>query len=104
MWPGNEYAYSGIKPTYQKAWNYNVTWDKRVDGAIEWILNPNKPANLVLLYIEEPDYHGHSFGVNSPKFTNELKLMDNITKYIMDRLINFVSCLSPVFHTIKRNR
>ncbi|KAK6624257.1 hypothetical protein RUM44_011116 [Polyplax serrata] len=86
MWPGNEYAYSGIKPTYQKAWNYNVTWDKRVDGAIEWILNPNKPANLVLLYIEEPDYHGHSFGVNSPKFTNELKLMDNITKYIMDSL------------------
>ena len=85
MWPGNEFEYSGVKPTYFKAWNYNVTWEKRIDEVMEWILNPQKPANLIMLYIEEPDYHGHSFGIDSSKFIDELKLMDEITKYLLEK-------------------
>lgn len=83
MWPGNEYKYNGIAPTYQKVWDSSESWEKRIDVAIDWILNPDKPANLVLLYIEEPDYHGHCFGVESPDFLNELSQINNITKYIL---------------------
>jgi hypothetical protein len=30
-----------------------------VDMVIDWLVHPKKPANLVMLYFEEPDTHAH---------------------------------------------
>lgn len=53
---------------------------------ISWITSKTKPANLVMLYIEEPDLHGHIFGPNSPVVYNLLEKLDNITEYLYKKL------------------
>lgn len=50
--------------------------------AISWITDPHKPANLVMLYFEEPDTHGHAFGPNSQTVKNLILKLDNITGYL----------------------
>lgn len=85
MWPGNEFNYTGIRPTHQREWKKTVRWEERIDGAIEWILHPDKPANLVLLYIEEPDAHGHAFGPESNETQKELNLIDSATEYLLKK-------------------
>lgn len=85
MWPGNDFKYAGKSPTYQRTWNPKVKWEERVDGVIQWLLHPQKPANLVLLYIEEPDAHAHAFGPESDQIMKELHLMDSITKYLLEK-------------------
>lgn len=85
MWPGNNFEYAGRTPTHQRTFNHNVKWEERVDGVIDWLLHPKKPANLVLLYIEEPDAHAHAFGPESEQIAKELTSIDDITKYLLDK-------------------
>lgn len=33
---------------------------------MSWFTDKKTPANLVMLYIEEPDSHGHVYGPDSP--------------------------------------
>lgn len=42
-----------------------------------------------MLYIEDPDYHGHIIGINSPEFDEILKKLDNITRYIHDKIDHY---------------
>lgn len=42
-----------------------------------------------ILYIEEPDYHGHAVGINSPEFNEILKKLDNITRYMHDKIDHY---------------
>jgi len=41
------------------------------------------------LYIEDPDYHGHVIGINSPEFNEILQKLDNITKYMHDKIDHY---------------
>ncbi|KAL0279525.1 UNVERIFIED_CONTAM: hypothetical protein PYX00_001062 [Menopon gallinae] len=86
MWPGNEFNYTGVFPTYQKAFDRDFAYTKRVDEVLKWILNPEKPANLVVLYIEEPDVSEHNYGPDSETNLKILKQMDDTTTYLMKRL------------------
>lgn len=45
-------------------------------------MDPFKPANLVMLYIEEPDTHGHALGTNSEVVKNIIRKLDNVTEYL----------------------
>lgn len=57
-----------------------------MDKLISWFTHPTTPINLGVLYIEEPDTHGHSLGINSPSFNKILQKLDSLTKYIYDKL------------------
>ncbi|XP_065160504.1 bis(5'-adenosyl)-triphosphatase enpp4-like isoform X2 [Atheta coriaria] len=87
MWPGAKYLYNNKNITYIQDWDIDADWYKRVDTIISWIKNPTKPANLVMLYFEEPDTHGHVYGPESDTVFNLLKRLDNITRYIDDQLL-----------------
>lgn len=39
-----------------------------------------------MLYIEEPDFHAHGIGINNARFNEVLKKVDEITKYLHDKL------------------
>lgn len=90
MWPGNEYNYTGIFPTYQKKFDLNFPYKDRVDEVLKWILNPEKPANLVVLYIEEPDTTEHNYGPESETNLKKLKQMDDTTAYLMKRYFTHI--------------
>nr|CAH7712172.1 unnamed protein product [Callosobruchus chinensis] len=86
MWPGAYYAYQGKNITYRQDFDEKMDWNKRVDMVISWITDRKKPANLVMLYIEQPDTYGHIFGANAPQFKEMLRKLDNVTKYLQDQL------------------
>ncbi|XP_057671675.1 bis(5'-adenosyl)-triphosphatase enpp4-like [Diorhabda carinulata] len=89
MWPGAIFPYQGKNITYREKFNPKLDWFQRVDKVISWLLDPLKPANLVMLYIEEPDTHGHVYGPNSPQVKDLLVKLDNITAYLEEQLIKY---------------
>ncbi|KAL0102054.1 hypothetical protein PUN28_018535 [Cardiocondyla obscurior] len=86
MWPGSAFEYQGISPTFAQAFNDTISWEKRVDDLLSWFVHPTNPINLGILYIEDPDYHGHVIGINSPEFNEILKKLDNITRYMHHKI------------------
>lgn len=86
MWPGSVFEYHGIAPTYAKAFNKTISWEERVSTLISWFNHPTHPINLGMLYIEEPDYHGHAIGINNLSFNKILEKLDKLTQYLHTKL------------------
>jgi ectonucleotide pyrophosphatase/phosphodiesterase family protein 5 len=86
MWPGGCYPYQGKNVTHCQNYNPHFDWFKRVDMVIDWLVHPKKPANLVMLYFEEPDTHAHIFGLDSNIVDNLIQKLDNITFYLEQQL------------------
>ncbi|KAK4873421.1 hypothetical protein RN001_015450 [Aquatica leii] len=87
MWPGASFEYQGKEPTYLQKFEPESNWFKRVDTVLSWIEDPKKPANLVMLYFEEPDVHGHAYGIKSTQVQDMIQRLDNISMYLHERLV-----------------
>lgn len=89
QWPGSEFPYSTrqINCSFTNTFNvsYPSPWEERVDTAMTWF---NEGANLVMLYIEEPDKTGHMVGVRSTREQQVLLQLDSLTKYIERQIID----------------
>ncbi|XP_058804211.1 bis(5'-adenosyl)-triphosphatase ENPP4-like isoform X2 [Phymastichus coffea] len=94
MWPGGDYEYDGKKTIFHQSWNTSIPWKNRIDDIISWFNHPKTPINFGMLYIEEPDFHGHGIGINNPRFNEILKKLDEITKYLHQKLKQ--NCLTDV--------
>lgn len=86
MWPGSDYEYDDIACTHSRHYNPSENYRDRVDEIISWILDDEKPANLVMFYIEEPDTHSHAFGPESKTITDLVEKLNNVTEYLHQRL------------------
>lgn len=53
---------------------------------MSWFDHPTTPINLGMLYIEEPDYTSHALGINNDRFNELLKKVDELTKYLHDKI------------------
>lgn len=91
MWPGSNFPYTKERTncTYAKPFNITLPWNDRVDTAFQWIRDPKKPANLVMLYIEEPDYYGHIYSPDSDRVAQLVVKLNDLTRYIYDRIREF---------------
>lgn len=69
-----------------QAFNRTIDFEQRINTLISWFTHPKTPINFGMLYIEEPDYHGHAIGINNDDFNDILKKLDNLTKYLHDQL------------------
>lgn len=65
MWTGSNFDYNGTKCTFIQEFNPDIKLEDRVDTALSWFLDKKTPANLVMLYLDEPDEHGHAYGPES---------------------------------------
>lgn len=67
MWPGSNFPYNRNETqcTFTKPYDTETNWIEKVDIVMEWLTDPVKPVNLVMLYFDEPDYHGHVFSPDS---------------------------------------
>ncbi|XP_074594897.1 bis(5'-adenosyl)-triphosphatase enpp4-like [Brevipalpus obovatus] len=75
-WPGSASPYKGQKAHYDIAFEKLPKWpeysqftQKHMDMVISWLKSPEKPANMIALYITEPDRTAHNY---SP-FSREVK-------------------------------
>ncbi|KAL1139516.1 hypothetical protein AAG570_006499 [Ranatra chinensis] len=90
MWAGSDFEYGGVNATFTKSYKKSVDWRERVDTVIGWLGHPETPANLVMMYFEQPDAEEHVYGPESPsgQTNNQIKRVDAITKYLVDSLRN----------------
>lgn len=56
----------------------NTPWEERVHTFMEWLTNPEKPANLVMVCFEKPDNVGHKYGTESNEMLEETKRVQEI--------------------------
>lgn len=82
MWPGSDFEYNGMKCTFAKSFDDTVKFEERVDTVMTWFTDKHTPANLVFLYLEEPDSVGHVYGPASDQvsfpFCIKLKKLQTI--------------------------
>ncbi|CAL4124617.1 unnamed protein product, partial [Meganyctiphanes norvegica] len=88
-WPGCPYSYKDRNVTYWEPYNHSMTLHKKMDHAVWWMNNAEKPANLVFIYHDEPDWVGHVYGPNSPFVHEELLKIDSALKYLHDKLQSY---------------
>ncbi|XP_055523352.1 bis(5'-adenosyl)-triphosphatase enpp4-like [Wyeomyia smithii] len=91
MWPGSEFPYtkSNISCSHNQLYNLTLPWNERVDTVFRWIRDPARPANLVMLYIEEPDYYGHIYSPESDRVAQLIVKLNDLTRYIYERIREF---------------
>ncbi|KAI5702796.1 hypothetical protein M8J75_004224 [Diaphorina citri] len=85
MWPGADYAYQGHNITYNHKFERKSLWEERVNEVVTWFTNKEKPANLVMLYFDEPDSQGHMYGPDSQEVNDKIVKCDNIVKYLLNK-------------------
>lgn len=86
MWPGCDFPYQGVNLTYFQKYNSSIKWTDRIDTIMHWLLNAEKPINLLNAYFEQPDAFGHQFGPYSKETNEKLKQVDDILVYFFEKL------------------
>ena len=89
LWPGGLTTIKGVQPrTIGRAFSGNLSlpYNTRIDYLIKWLTDKYRPANLGLLYFDEPDESGHKFGPNSPEVTKAVRRVDNALGYLKQKL------------------
>lgn len=88
-WPGCPFTYAGRNVTYWEPYNHSQTLQEKMDNAVWWMNNVEKPANLVMIYHDQPDWVGHVYGPDSPMVQKELLKIDSALKYLHDKLKSY---------------
>lgn len=65
MYPGSNFKYQNRSCTFTEVYKPKYDFEKRVDVAFLYMQHPKTPANLVMLYFEQPDDAGHKHGPES---------------------------------------
>lgn len=81
MWPGSDFKFGNVSCTHTHSYNLTETWYSRMDTALSWFQDKVNPANLAMVYVEEPDRHGHAFSPDS-----EVVSLERLN-YLCDRLV-----------------
>ena len=80
IWPSYEHCYPDF---FNKT---TETYPKRVDRVIDW-LKSDDPPRYVALYIDAPDWKGHSDGALSQEYKDSIEEVDrDAVGYLLDQL------------------
>ena len=87
FWAGSEAPVKGIRPTYWKAYDKNITFSQEIDTVVYWLTLPEKRRpHLILFYFNEPDVTGHDYGPGSPQVMSVVERLDSLTGVLMRKL------------------
>ena len=64
-YPASNIMFRNRSCTFTEVFSPGLDFGTRVDLAFRYIMHPQTPANLVMLYFEQPDDAGHKYGPNS---------------------------------------
>ena len=66
FWPGSESENAGLRPTYWRAFDKELSGDARVDQLLTWLDQPRRP-DIATLYFNIVDSAGHEYGPDAPE-------------------------------------
>lgn len=70
MWAGSNFEYNGKNCTFTVDFEIGQRFETKVDTALAWFTDKSTPANLVMLYFDEPDEQSHEYGPESEKVSD----------------------------------
>ncbi|XP_058063200.1 ectonucleotide pyrophosphatase/phosphodiesterase family member 5-like [Anopheles bellator] len=84
MWPGSDFGYgpSNLTCSHTQPFNLSLPWNDRLSIIFRWIRDAERPANLIMLYIEEPDYYGHIYGPESNRVAQLVVKLNDFTRLL----------------------
>ncbi|CAD7090633.1 unnamed protein product [Hermetia illucens] len=97
MWPGSEFAYKNVTCSYTIRYQTGKSLYELANIAFEWLTNGKRPANLVMMYINQPDRAGHLHGFASNKYMEQLRKVDDMASYL-HRLLTSQSMNIDIVH------
>ncbi|XP_055304257.1 ectonucleotide pyrophosphatase/phosphodiesterase family member 5-like isoform X2 [Sitodiplosis mosellana] len=86
MWSAAEFEYQGKKLTYNEPFNRKTHWKQRIDNIIPLLTRNESQVDLVMFYVEHPDFESHAFSSHSKQVTEILKDVDKMVKYFSEQL------------------
>ncbi|XP_052245316.1 bis(5'-adenosyl)-triphosphatase enpp4-like isoform X3 [Dreissena polymorpha] len=89
-WPSSGAVLEGFRPYQHIPWKTaeDFPYKERFKTAVKWFTDHENPTNLVLVYIDNPDIIGHTFGPDSDELIHELLVLDEALGYLFDLLID----------------
>uniref|UniRef100_A0A6G1SD29 Ectonucleotide pyrophosphatase/phosphodiesterase family member 4 n=1 Tax=Aceria tosichella TaxID=561515 RepID=A0A6G1SD29_9ACAR len=86
MYPGSSTPYRDTLPTHLKEYAKNADWTENVDTVINWLTDPERPANFVSMYFDEPDTVAHNYGPWGQETLDAVRRVDSAAGYLVKRL------------------
>lgn len=78
FWVGSDVEIAGVRPSYYKIYDKNVTNEDRVKQIVEWLKLPEaERPHLLTLYFSDVDTAGHRFGTKSKEIKEAVASIDN---------------------------
>lgn len=65
MWSAGEFPFREINPTYYEPFNRSVPWKQRIDSLIPVLKQNETQIDLVMFYMEHPDFEAHAYSSKS---------------------------------------
>ena len=87
FWPGSDVVIHDQMPNYWYQYDDIHSYERRIFQALEWldIKNSTRP-DMIILYFDEPDKHGHGNGPLSDGANEEIKRCDDMIGMLMNGL------------------
>lgn len=88
-WVGSDIAIKDTYPTYYKRWDDQpqYTYPERLSKAISWLQKPEEERpQLVMIYIDEPDGVGHTYGPESKETATEIAYLDSLVGNLIQEI------------------
>lgn len=87
FWPGSDAAIGGLRPSYWKPFDRNLSPQERVDTLLGWLELPEaQRPRFLTLYFEQVDRAGHDFGPDSAEVDQQLAVVDAALGRLLDSL------------------
>lgn len=86
MYPGTSTSYQNILPTHFQDFNTVRNWTLNIDTVINWLKDPERPANLVTMYFDDPDATAHAHGPWGQQTLEAVSRIDTAAGYLIKRL------------------
>jgi predicted AlkP superfamily pyrophosphatase or phosphodiesterase len=87
FWPGSDGVIGGLRQSYWKAFDRDLSAQARVDTVLGWLDLPvaQRPG-FITLYFEQADRVGHDYGPDSAELNTELASLDTALGRLLDGL------------------
>lgn len=86
MWPGSGVKIHDRTIDHLQPYNTSINWTSRIDIGLNFMTQSENPANLLMLYFEEPDVTGHHYGPDSKEIVQKIIEIDNLVGYLIKQL------------------
>lgn len=86
MYPGASTPYRDTLPTHMIDYVKDANFTSNIETVINWLTDPEQPANLVTMYFDEPDTVAHMHGPWAQETLDAVRRVDSAAGYLVKRL------------------